>query len=65
MSVKDTTPFSLPEMRAPAMAEAGTADERLGDAGDTLAGGPAATGPSSGVAGAEGDGDADSTTHIR
>jgi len=68
MSVRETTPLSFPEMRAPAKAEAGTATAGTGDGGAWFDGGAPLTwvwGPISGVAGADGDGDADSTTHIR
>lgn len=64
-SVNEITPLSRPEMRAPAMAEAGTLACATGDCGAALAGGTAVAGPSSGVAGAEGEGEADSTTHMR
>lgn len=77
-SVNEITPVSLPERRAPAMADAGTAAVGTGEAGTAAVGtgdggaaeggGPAVVkdwGPIKGVAGAEGDGDADSTTHIR
>lgn len=83
-SVNEMTPVSLPERRAPAMADAGTAAVGTGEAGTAAVGtgdggagantgaagggGPAVVkdwGPIKGVAGAEGEGDADSTTHIR
>ena len=47
------------------MADAGTLACAGGDCGAWLAGGTAVEGPSSGVAGAEGEGEADSTTHMR
>lgn len=70
MSVREITPLSLPEMRAPGIADAGTAEAVAGEGGAALAGiggGPLIDpwGGIKGVAGAEGEGDADSTTHIR
>jgi hypothetical protein len=62
MSVKEMTPLRRPEMRAPAMADAGTADEGTGDKGMAWA---ECEGPRRGVDGADGDGDPESTTHIR
>lgn len=66
-SVSDMTPVNRPEMRAPAMADAGTADAKTGDGGAANGGGIGVKpcGGMRGVAGADGDGDADSTTHIR
>lgn len=70
-SVREMTPLSLPERRAPAMAEAGTAEVGTGDDGAPDGAGGGGTelvkpwGPIKGVAGAEGEGDADSTTHTR
>lgn len=70
ISVREITPLSLPDIRAPIMAEAGTAEPGCGDGGAALgaaAGGPPGKppGPVNGVAGAVGEGDADSTTHMR
>lgn len=80
-SVSEMTALSFPEMRVPAMADAGTAVAGAawggtGEVGtvDGLGNGPLLAdgalprklcGPMSGVAGAEGDGDDDSTTHMR
>lgn len=65
-SVRETTPESLPERRAPAIADAGTAAAVTGDGGATLVAALVKPcGAIRGVAGAEGEGDADSTTHIR
>lgn len=67
-SVRETTPVSFPDRRAPAMAEAGTAAAGTGEGGAPPgADEPVASdwGPTNGVAGADGDGEADSTTHIR
>lgn len=67
-SVNDITPVSLPDRRAPAMADAGTAVVGTGDGGAIpVAGSPMLDlcAAISGVAGAEGDGEADSTTHMR
>jgi hypothetical protein len=62
MSVSEMTPLSLPDIRAPTMAAAGIA----GDGGPPGGGAPVKLwGPASGVAGALGEGDADSTTHMR
>lgn len=61
-SVSEMTPVNLPERREPAKAEAGTATAGAGDGGAAVDDGCAA---SKGVAGVEGDGEADSTTHIR
>jgi hypothetical protein len=65
------TPVNLPEIRAPGRAEAETAGNVEDNAGET---GPepgcgvrtacVIDGVASGVAGVEGDGEADSTTHI-
>lgn len=66
--MRETTPVSFPERRAPAMAEAGTVGVDTGDGGaPPPADDPEASdwGPINGVAGAEGDGEADSTTHMR
>jgi hypothetical protein len=64
-SVKDTTPVSFPEIRAPGRAAAeteGNAGERDGEAGPC---GVARTaGTAAGVAGVDGEGEALSTTHI-
>lgn len=71
MSVSDTTPVSLPEIRAPGRAAAETGKALLidGEVGFEPAGGARAAwlieGVARGVAGFDGDGDADSTTHIR
>lgn len=63
------TPLSLPDSRAPAIAEADTAGAAAGDGGAppvVVAGAPGnECGPANGVAGADGDADADSTTHMR
>lgn len=71
MSVRDTTPLKRPERLAPGRAEAGTLCWACWGSGE----GGAEPGPGtrteppdgarSGVAGAEGEGDADSTTHMR
>ena len=70
MSVNEMTPLSLPDMLAPIKLEAGTIGAICGEEGAP----PEAAvvippvklpGPASGVAGAVGDGDAESTTHIR
>lgn len=61
-SVNDTTPVSFPERPAPASAEAGTAAAGAGDGGAPV---EEACAESNGVAGADGEGDADSTTHMR
>lgn len=66
--MRDTTPVRRPEMRAPgkAAADTGNALLREGDAGLELARTAwVMDGVASGVAGCEGDGEADSTTHIR
>lgn len=77
MSVRDMTPVSLPDMRAPIMAAAGTDGALWGEGGAPAplllegaggAGPPAVTklpGPVRGVAGVLGEGDADSTIHMR
>lgn len=63
------TPVSLPDREAPGSADAGTAAVGTGEGGaafwddDEVV--PCPCGPIKGVAGAEGEGDADSTTHIR
>lgn len=68
-SVKETTPLSLPDKRAPIIADAGTEAAIWGEGG--AAGTPCVkldgpvNGVVRGVSGAVGDGDADSTTHIR
>ena len=59
MSVNEITPVSLPDILAPAMAEAGTAALGTGEAGGPV------VGAASGVAGCVGDFDSSSTTHIR
>ena len=73
-SVRDITPVKRPDMRAPGSAEAETAvtgktPASDGEAGcDPKAGANVAwviDGVARGVAGADGEGDADSTTHIR
>ena len=68
MSVREMTPVSLPDIRAPAMAEAGTAALGTGEAGgpppDALETLPP-VGAASGVAGWAGDLDSSSTTHMR
>jgi hypothetical protein len=67
MSVSDTTPVKRPEMRAPGRAAAETGKALLsgGDVGFELASTAwVMDGVAKGVAGWEGDGDADSTTHI-
>lgn len=61
-SVKEMTPVSFPERHEPASAEAGTAVTGAGDGGAPA---DEECAESSGVAGADGEGDADSTTHIR
>lgn len=66
MSVRDTTPLNLPDRCAPGIAEAGTAGgPGMGDCGAEEDPGMITVGFKRGVAGVEGDGDADSTTHIR
>ena len=71
ISVSDTTPLNLPDMRAPIIAEAGTAGDSWGEAGAPLLGAAGGAvpgklpGPVNGVAGPDGEGDADSTTHMR
>lgn len=75
ISVKEMTPLSLPDMDAPAMADAGTDVARTAGDGTGDGGAPwwaAGTEPpekpcgaSNGVAGVDGDGEADSTTHMR
>lgn len=68
-SVNETTPLSFPDIRAPIRAEAGTEAAICGDGG--AAGAPCVklAGPVNGVvmgvSGAVGDGDDDSTTHMR
>jgi hypothetical protein len=71
MSVRDITPFKRPDILAPGSAAAETAGNvlwRSGDAGRELFGEERTAwgneGVARGVAGAEGDGDAASTTHI-
>jgi hypothetical protein len=69
ISVRETTPVSLPDMRAPIMAEAGTADEGCGEDGtpgmEPADDGPGKLpGPAKGVGGVVDEGDADSTIHI-
>lgn len=66
ISVKETTPLSFPDIRAPTMADAGTEAAIWGEGGAT-GGVPCVKldGPVNGVSGAVGDGDADSTTHMR
>lgn len=66
------TPVSLPEIRAPGKAAADTAGNAPlsdGEEGTDVTGDERTTCPTDGVikgvAGAEGDGEADSTTHIR
>lgn len=65
-SVNETTPLSLPDKPAPIIADAGTAAAGCGEGG-VGGGGPCVKldGPIKGVAGADGEGDADSTTHMR
>lgn len=72
MSVSEMTPVSRPDIRAPGKAAADTAGkvfESEGDAGVDEAGDEwkawEIDGVANGVAGADGDGEADSTTHIR
>lgn len=74
MSVREMTPERRPDMRAPGRAAAETADAgklplMLGEIGlePGVGGLPAYVmeGAARGVAGCEGDGEADSTTHIR
>ena len=73
ISVREMTPLRRPDIRAPIMADAGTAGAFCGEGGATLAlagavgGGPPGKlpGPVKGVAGPVGEGDADSTTHMR
>jgi hypothetical protein len=72
MSVSEMTPVRRPEIRAPGRAAAETAGKALlrdGDAGVEFTGEERTAwvmeGVASGVAGAEGDGEAASTTHIR
>jgi len=71
ISVRDTTPVNRPEIRAPGRAEAETGNAPLieGDAGFDPGGGTRTAwvieGVANGVAGADGEGEADSTTHIR
>jgi hypothetical protein len=72
ISVREMTPVKRPEIRAPgkeAAETAGKTPDREGDAGFEDAGEEWTAweidGVASGVAGAEGEGDADSTTHIR
>jgi len=70
-SVREITPVRRPEMRAPGSADAemGNAALRDGDAGVELVLGARTAcvieGVAEGVAGAEGEGEALSTTHIR
>lgn len=70
ISVREMTPLNLPDIRAPIKLDAGTTGAICGDGGAPLgatgAGPPGKLpGPVKGVAGAVGDGDAESTTHIR
>lgn len=71
ISVRDTTPLSLPDKRAPIIADAGMAGDVCGDAGGPLlgvrVGGPPGKllGPVNGVAGPVGEGEVESTTHMR
>jgi hypothetical protein len=69
MSVSDTTPLKRPERWAPGNEAAGTEVNTApgtGDCGFELdPGGTITVGARRGVAGAEGEGDADSTIHIR
>jgi hypothetical protein len=72
MSVNEITPVNRPEILAPGRAAAETAGnvpEREGDAGLDPAGEARTAweieGVARGVAGADGDGDAASTTHMR
>lgn len=72
ISVKEMTPVSRPEIRAPGRADAETAGKAADNAGDTGpdpdCGGDTTAcvidGVASGVAGVDGDGEAASTTHI-
>ena len=66
--MREITPVSFPERRAPAIAEAGTAAAGIGEAGTPVGAVLLALevcGAIIGVAGVDGYGDADSTTHIR
>ena len=69
--MREMTPLNLPDIRAPIMADAGTAGVVCGDGGapplGAVGGGPPGKlpGPVKGVAGPLDEGDADSTTHIR
>jgi hypothetical protein len=69
MSVSEITPVNRPDKRAPGRDAAGTVPNadpgRRGDSGAEPRLGARTVGASSGVAGADGDGDADSTTHMR
>jgi len=74
ISVKEITPVKRPDMRAPGSAEAETADTGKAPANDGEAGCDPTGGTKvawvvegvvRGVAGADGEGDAASTTHIR
>jgi hypothetical protein len=72
MSVSEMTPVRRPEIRAPGRAAAETAGKALlrdGDAGVEFTGEERTAwvmeGVANGVTGAEGDGEAASTTHIR
>lgn len=71
ISVNEMTPVNRPEIRAPGRADAETAGKIAPSAGDTGPepgsgdrGGCVIAGIASGVAGADGDGEAASTTHI-
>jgi len=63
-SDKEITPIKRPDMRAPGRAAAETAGNE-GDAGTDPIGCATAAWESDGVVGVDGDGEADSTTHIR
>jgi hypothetical protein len=63
MSVKEMTPVSRPEMPV-APDTAGNAAFNAGEAGEEPYGGTRIAGVDAGVAGAEGDGEEPSTTHI-
>ena len=69
ISVNEMTPLSFPDSLAPAIADAGTAGAAAGDGGAPPAAAVGAPGndcgPANGVAGADGDGEGDSTTHMR
>lgn len=70
ISVSEITPVKRPERCAPGSAEAGTewvigGGKGSGDCGAEPGPGTITVGASRGVAGADGDGEADSTTHMR